>query len=347
MTTLLDYDPELVSLAPLLLERTPNGVLVTDDEGRIRLVNPALERILPIVPKPVGRLAFEAIPVADIVDAIERKPLDEQEFTVRLGTRDLVIRVINLGPNKGRLTIVQDVTRIRQAERYRRHFVANVSHELRTPATAIAGYAETLLADRDRLPPDVVRMVEVILRNGRRLTELFDDLLHLARLDSADEPPPLHPTLLANMVAESIDKLAALAEARNITVHTQVPASLQGMANRDALGHILVNLISNAIKYSHEGGTVRIVGRPDDGTVLLEVIDQGIGIDPAYHDRIFQRFYRVDKGRARAQGGTGLGLAIVKHLGKAMKAKVEVRSKKGRGSTFRLRLLEAPAAPEE
>lgn len=347
MTTPIEYDPEMIHLAPLLLERTPNGVLVTDDAHRIQLVNPALERILPLVPSPVGRLAFEAIPVAAIVEAIQRTPLDEQEFTVRLGTRDLVVKVISLGTSKGRLTIVQDVTRIRQAERYRRHFVANVSHELRTPATAIAGYAETLLADRERLPPDVVRMVEVILRNGRRLTELFDDLLHLARLDSMDEPPPLHPTLLLHIVAESIDKLSALAEARSVTVEVRVPAELEAMANRDALGHVLVNLVSNAIKYSHEGGLVRVMGRPADGTVLLEVIDQGIGIDPAYHDRIFQRFYRVDKGRARAQGGTGLGLAIVKHLSKAMKAKVEVRSKKGRGSTFRLRLLEVRPGPEE
>jgi two-component system phosphate regulon sensor histidine kinase PhoR len=335
----LANDSELGGLAPLLLERTPNGVLVTDDEHRIRLVNPALERILPLVPEPTGRLAFEAIPVAAIVEAIQSDPISDNELTVRLGTRDLVVRVLSLGKSKGRLTIVQDVTRIRQAERYRRHFVANVSHELRTPATAISGYAETLLADQDRLPDDAVRMIEVILRNGRRLTELFDDLLHLARLDSMDEPPPLHPTYLLHTVNESVDKVAALAESRNVTVEVSVPQHLEAMANRDALNHVVVNLVSNAIKYSHEGGLVRVVGKPGDGTVSLEVIDQGIGIDPAYHDRIFQRFYRVDKGRARTQGGTGLGLAIVKHLSKAMKARVEVRSRKGQGSTFQLRML--------
>ena len=340
-------DPELVALAPRLLERTPNGILVTDPEGRVRLVNPALRRMLPLVPNPVGRFPIEAIPVEAVVEAIEQTPDAERETAVRLGTRDLVIRVVPLGSTSGVLTIVQDVTRIRQAERYRRHFVANVSHELRTPATAIAGYAETLLADRDRLPPDAARMVEVILRNGRRLTELFDDLLHLARLDAMDEPPPLHPTQLANVVAESIDKLAALAESRSVTIQVQIPETLEAQANRDALGHVIVNLVSNAIKYSHDGGTVQVIGEPSDGTVLLEVIDEGIGIDPAYHERIFQRFYRVDKGRARAQGGTGLGLAIVKHLSKAMHATVEVRSKKGRGSTFRLRLLDADHHPEE
>lgn len=336
---------EMVELAPRLLEKTHNGVLVTDPNGRIRLVNPALARILPLVPNPVGRAVYEAIPVSSVVAAIEQDPLTEQEVSLRLGRRDLVVRVTSLGKNNGRLTIVHDVTRIRQAERYRRQFVANVSHELRTPATAIAGYAETLLADREHLPDDAVRMIEVILRNGRRLTELFDDLLHLARLDSMDEPPPLYPTVLANVVTESIDKLMALAEQREVTVEVKVPGHLTALANRDALGHVVVNLVGNAIKYSHTGGHVVVRGVPADGAVLLEVVDQGIGIDPAYHDRIFQRFFRVDKGRARAQGGTGLGLAIVKHLSKAMKAKVEVRSKKGRGSTFRLRLLEATDAP--
>lgn len=332
----------LPSLAITMLERTPNGILVTDPDGRVRLVNRALSSMVPVVPKPVGRRPLEAVPVPVLADALTRMPPSEQEISHRIGTRDLLIRVVPLGARFGRLAIVQDVTRIRQADRYRREFVANVSHELRTPATAIAGYAETLLADRERLPPDVVRMVETIHRNGLRLTELFDDLLQLARLDAMDEPPPPSAVGLASVVAESIDKLAALAESRQVRVLSTVPDDLDAYANRDALGHVIANLVSNAIKYSHEGGEVRIHARPDDGCVTLEVVDEGIGIDPAHHDRIFQRFYRVDKGRTRTQGGTGLGLAIVKHLCKAMKARIEVRSRKGRGSTFRLRMREVP-----
>ena len=332
----------LPSLVVTVLERTPNGVLVTDPQGRVRLVNRALATMIPVVPRPVGRMPLEAVPVKVLADALSQASPSEQEISHRIGTRDLLIRVVDLGPGHGRLAIVQDVTRIRQADRYRREFVANVSHELRTPATAIAGYAETLLADRERLPPDVVRMVETIHRNGLRLTELFDDLLQLARLDATDEPPPLSPVGLTSAVAESIDKLSALAESRQVKVRSTVPEDLDAYANRDALGHIIANLVSNAIKYSHEGGKVLIQGRPGDKCVLLEVIDEGIGIDTAHHDRIFQRFYRVDKGRTRTQGGTGLGLAIVKHLSKAMKARIEVRSRKGRGSTFRLRLREVP-----
>ena len=331
-----------MALAPLLMDRTPNGVLVTSEAGRIRVLNRPFTKLLPIVPHAIGRLVQEAIPVTELTDVICQPQLDEAEVSIRLGSRDLVARVVALGKERGRLTIVQDVTRIRQAERYRRHFVANVSHELRTPATAISGYAETLLADRDRLPPDAVRMVEIILRNGRRLTDLFDDLLHLAQLDAMDEPPPLHPTLLAAMATETLDKLSALAESRQVTIEMSIPDDLTAMANRDALAHILGNLVSNAIKYSHEGGHVKVIGRPDDGMVIVEVIDHGIGIDPSHHELIFQRFYRVDKGRTRARGGTGLGLAIVKHLSKAIEADVEVKSRKGHGSTFRLHLQEVP-----
>lgn len=330
------------ALAATMIDRTPNGVLVTDASGRVRMANRALQTMVPVVPSPVGRMPIEAVPVPAIAEALSAATEGERELELRIGTRDLFVRVVAMGPGRGRLAIVQDVTRIRQAERYRREFVANVSHELRTPATAIAGYAETLLAEPERLPPDVVRMIEVILRNGRRLTELFDDLLHLARLDSMDEALPLEPVQLAGAVAEAVDKHAALADARKVTVQATVTNNLMALANRDALGHVLANLVSNAIKYSHEGGLVRVRGVPDDDGPLIEVIDQGIGIDPTHHDRIFQRFYRVDKGRTRTQGGTGLGLAIVKHLSKAMRARVEVKSRKGRGSTFRLWLQEVP-----
>lgn len=326
-------------LAAVMLNRTPNGVLVTDTDGRIRVCNRSMRRMVPTVPSPIGRYPIEAMPVPQLAEALAPATTGEVELQFRLGSRDLYVTVVPMGPRRGRLAIVQDVTRIRQAERYRREFVANVSHELRTPATAISGYAETLLADRDRLPEDVVRMIEVISRNGQRLTDLFDDLLQLARLDAMEQAPPLSAVNLRNIAAEAIDKQAALAEQREITLELDVPSHLEVSANRDALDHVLANLASNAVKYSHEGGTVRIKARPaDDNVVCIDVIDDGIGIDPKHHERIFNRFWRVDKGRSRDAGGTGLGLAIVKHLTKAMKGRIEVRSRLGRGSTFRLTL---------
>jgi two-component system phosphate regulon sensor histidine kinase PhoR len=237
--------------------------------------------------------------------------------------------------------MVQDISRLRRAERYLAEFVGNVSHELRTPATAIYGYAETLLEERASLDPLHAEMVEVIHRNARRLTALFDDLLTLSRLDARVGPLPLSTFRLASVVAEAFDKCSTLARDKRIHFESLVPPYLEVLANRDAMGHVVGNLVENAVKYSYEGGVVTVRAQPRDRYVLLEVIDLGIGIDPAHHQRIFERFYRVDKGRARSAGGTGLGLSIVKHLVEAMGAAIDLKSKPGSGSVFRV-LLRAP-----
>lgn len=334
------------ALAKLVLDLSPNGVLVTDASGRIRGYNPALGRMVPLVPDPVGRAPVDALPLPAVAEALDPARVGECELSVQIGTRDLLVRVVPFGAGGGRLCIVQDVSRLRQAERYRQEFVANVSHELRTPATAIAGFAETLLQDPALLSPAAVGMVETILRNSRRLTSIFDDLLQLARLDAMDTPPPLAELALAPVVDELIDKHGPQAAARKVRLDRSVSPGLWVMAHADALHHMLGNLVSNAVKYSNEGGDVLIRARPRHNGVIIEVIDHGIGIDPVHHERIFERFYRVDRGRARSAGGTGLGLAIVKHLAKAMKAKVEVRSRPGRGSTFRVWIAggDGPAA---
>jgi len=333
------------SLAQVLIARSPNGVLVTDATGRLRAINPIVRHMVPLVPKPVGRTPLEAVPIPELADALRPERHDEVELAVRSGHRDLLVRVVSLDGEGGRLAILQDVTRLKQAERHRIEFVGNVSHELRTPATAIAGYAETLLDDREQLDPIHVDMVEVIQRNAKRLVDLFDDLLQLSRLDAREGKLPLEPTRLSGIVAEAVDKQRAVAEAKGVTFQTFVSERWEIMGNRDALGHIVGNLVSNAVKYSHEHGIVTVRTRMRGDRVALEVIDVGFGIDPAHHDRIFERFYRVDKGRARKAGGTGLGLAIVRRLVEAMGAEIHLRSRPGRGSVFRV-LLEPHLVPE-
>jgi two-component system phosphate regulon sensor histidine kinase PhoR len=234
---------------------------------------------------------------------------------------------------------------VTSAERYRSEFVGNVSHELRTPATSIAGYAETLLEDRDTMDPYVVEMVDVIHRNARRLTALFDDLLHLTRLEAREGPLEIGPIRLAPVVAEAMDKVVVEATEKEIHFEVVVSRDVHIQANREALAHVVQNLVSNAVKYSYKGGMVTVRVVPRDGRLRFEVIDVGIGIDPALHERIFERFYRVDKGRARAAGGTGLGLAIVKRLVDMMGAEIEVRSRPGRGSVFRVTF--EPGVPED
>jgi len=329
---------DAAALASILVDRSPNGVMVTGPDGRIAMVNPALVEMVPLVPDPLGRLPFEAVPLQVLAEALDPAREDELEFPLVSGNRDLLVRVLGLGPAGGRVAILQDVTRLRQADRYRSEFVANVSHELRTPATAIAGYAETLLEDRDSLDPYVVDMVEVIYRNARRLTALFEDLLTLARLDARQGPLPMGSLALGPVLTEAIDKMQVLAAEKQIHFEVFLPSDVRVRGNRDAMGHIMSNLVSNAVKYSFDGGAVTVRAQRRDRWMLVEVIDVGIGIDPVHQERIFERFYRVDRGRSRAAGGTGLGLAIVKKLVDAMGAAIEVRSRPGRGSIFRLLL---------
>jgi len=326
-------------LAEALLERSPNGIMVTGSDGRLVVVNPAVYAMLPLVPNAVGRMPLEAIPVPALVEALEAGREGESEFTFESGHRYLLVKVVPLVSMQGRLAILQDVTRLKDAEEYRREFVANVSHELRTPATSITGYAETLLEERDSLDPMVADMLDVIYRNAQRLTHLFDDLLHLARIDAREGPLELESVALDGVVRESVDKQRARAEDKEISFQAFVPDGLHVHSNRDALGHIIGNLVENAVKYSFDGGLVTVrAGAREGDRVLVEVIDVGLGIDPSNQGRIFERFYRVDKGRSRAAGGTGLGLAIVKRLCNAVGASVDVRSKPGKGSVFRVLL---------
>jgi two-component system phosphate regulon sensor histidine kinase PhoR len=332
-----------LALAQTLLERSPNGVIVTGRDGRLLIVNPAVHAIVPVVPDAVGRFPREAVPVPVLAEALDRTCRDEVEFTFESGHRFVLVTVVSLnladGDDQGRLAILQDVTRLKKAEDYRREFVANVSHELRTPATSIAGYAETLLEDRESLDEDVAQMVDVIYRNAQRLTVLFDDLLHLARIDARDGPLNMDPVVLEGVLREAVDKQRARADDRQITFQVFVAENLAVLSNREALGHVVGNLVENAVKYSFDGGLVTVRANPREGDwVLVEVIDVGLGIDPGNQGRIFERFYRVDKGRSRAAGGTGLGLAIVKRLCQAIGASVDVKSRPGKGSVFRLLL---------
>jgi signal transduction histidine kinase len=175
---------------------------------------------------------------------------------------------------------------------------------------------------------------------------MFEDLLTLARLDALEESLPVEDVELAPIIAECIDRVRSAARARRIYFEVFVPVGQRAIANRDALAHVVGNLINNAVKYSHEEGLVTVRAQRRDPFVLVEVIDVGLGIDPIHHERIYQRFYRVDRGRSRAAGGTGLGLAIVKKLVDKMGCAIEVRSRPGHGSVFRLLLPRARAEVE-
>ena len=328
------------TIAEVLIERSPNGIMVTDSQGLIRAVNPAVHTMIPMVPDAVGRRPMQTMTVERLAVAMDPAVTEEVEFHFDTGNRTILVKVVSM--DGGRLAILQDVTMFAQAESHRREFVANVSHELRTPATSIAGYAETLLEEPSSMDEFTLEMVTVIHRNAQRLIALFDDLLHLSRIDAREELLDVQPMPLHSIINEALDKGRSPADEKQISLNNFVDETLVVESNRDALGHIFGNLVENAIKYSQEGGMVSVrASARDEGRVLVEVIDVGFGIDPGLHERIFERFYRVDKGRSRAQGGTGLGLAIVKRLCHAVGASVDVKSKLGKGSVFRVLLPSA------
>lgn len=327
-------DAQSILLAELI-KRSPMGIVVCDPEGKLRVINQKAKALLPCVPDPLGRLARDTIPIPELVDVITRKDHSSHESQQRIGSRFIQVRSVSLDSH-GRLTILEDVTASRQSEEHQREFVANVSHELRTPATSITGYADILLNTGIELNSDAKSMVEVIHRNAIRLNNLFNDLLTLSKIEADSEELPKENLMLLAIVNECVDKQRQRAEKRGILFQILVPPDLEVFANRDAMIHIVGNLVENAVKYNRDDGLVTVRAEQRTERVLVEVIDLGIGLAPSHLERIFERFFRVNKGRSRQVGGTGLGLSIVKRLVDRMGAEIEVRSRVDRGSIFRL-----------
>ena len=324
----------------LMVRETPNGLVVIDGGGVVRRASPALGRLLGFDADPVGRRPIETIPLPAfqyvIDEAARTREVSERSITHE--GRELLLRAVPSSEGVGVLGVVLDLTSIGAAERVRREFVANVSHELRTPITAVVGYAEALDEERARLPEDVHPMVDAIRRNSERLRLLVEDVLHLSQIESRPHDVLLTRELVFPVIAAIVERFAPVAERRGVAFAGPPPSDMEALINADALEHALSNLVDNAVKYTPTGGTVRIRMIALDGAVEVWVEDTGPGIDAIHHPRIFERFYRVDPGRARALGGTGLGLALVKHLCSAMRAEIRLDSHLGRGSRFGLRL---------
>ncbi len=222
----------------------------------------------------------------------------------------------------------------------RRELVANVSHELKTPLTAIRGYAETLEDGALDQPQVARRFTRSILEQCARLEALLGDLLTLSRLESHRQGPPAKAAVdLGELARSAVEILGALARKGEVELALRTAEDLPAVTGeRDELERLMLNLIENAIKYNRPGGEVSVILETEGPEVVVEVRDTGIGIPEAALDRIFERFYRVDKGRARDQGGTGLGLSIIKHVAQNHGGRVEVESRLGKGSTFRVYL---------
>jgi two-component system, OmpR family, phosphate regulon sensor histidine kinase PhoR len=330
------------SLLEQLVECSPNGIIVVDKDMQVEIVNPTTKTLLPLIHEPIGKILEDVFPVPPLSI---KKNFTGNGVQCRFvhGSRTLFLRSVPL-PEEKWLLLIEDVTAQAKSEQYRKEFVANVSHELRTPATSIAGYAQMLLDEGDNLDPDILEMIGVINRNAQRLGNLFDDLLTLSRVEANDEKLSCSPIALRAIVNEAVDKQMSRAEVNGISFQVAVDEALDVFANRDALNHVVGNLVENAVKYNRKNGlvTLRATFRPDYDCILFEVIDFGYGISEIDQQKIFERFYRVSNPKTRNISGTGLGLSIVKRLTDRMGAKIEVRSKINQGTVFRVFLQRVP-----
>jgi two-component system sensor histidine kinase SenX3 len=257
--------------------------------------------------------------------------------------RALLLRSVPLGDAQrqaGAFIVVEDVSERQRLDTVRRDFVANISHELKTPVGALGLLAETLAFEDD---PDVSRRLALRMQQEAfRVARTIDDLLELSRIE-ARELPSRQPVPLHLIIAEAVDRTRPAAELRRVEIRAREPSNrLTVLGDRRQLVSAVANLLDNAVKYSDEDSSVDVVARTDGRMVELDVRDRGVGIPARDQERIFERFYRVDRARGRDTGGTGLGLAIVRHVVSNHEGNVRVRSREGEGSTFTLYL---PAGP--
>lgn len=332
-----------------ILTHLVSGVFVVDRSGRVTMINPAAEKLIGVkADEMLQKWHWEAggnfglsslIDEAILVGTEQKKEVTFYKPVER--TVEVYITPIrsNYSRIAGAVVLLHDVSDWRRLERMRSEFVANVSHELRTPITAVRGFSETLLDGAMNDPAITKQFLQIILDESTRLTRLINELLELSKIESGHVQFQHEPVDLIALVERTAKRYNHQAEQAGLTIRTELPAEAVEMeGDGDRVQQVLINLIGNAITYTPTGGSVT-VGVEDRGDeVMLRVSDTGIGIPEEDLPRLFERFYRVDKARARRSGGTGLGLAIVKHIVEVHQGRVEVVSKVGQGSCFRVYL---------
>lgn len=330
-----------------------SGVMVIDRSGRITLVNRAAEMMIGIhAEELVQKWHWEAGHNFGLSTMIDEAILmgTEQKKEVLLHKpveRNVEVYITPIrthtGSIAGAVVLIHDVSEWRRLERMRSEFVANVSHELRTPITAVKGFSETLLDGAMHDQALAKQFLQIIHDESERLRRLVNDLLELSKIESGHTVFHFEPTQLDHLVARTVARYSHEAESNGLLLRSHLPEQpVIVNADGDRITQVLINLVGNAIHYTSASGEV-VVSVEDRGDVaVIEVRDTGIGIPAEDVPRLFERFYRVDKARARRSGGTGLGLAIVKHIVEVHGGQVEVESKVGEGSVFRVMLPKEP-----
>lgn len=327
-----------------ILDSMQEAVVAITSEGYIRWSNSVMQRITGTQMRP-GRPLAHSVRDPELLACV-KGALEEHE--VRFGRASLLspghvfeVHTAPL-PSGGALAVLHDVTSVEAAQKSRREFVANVSHELRTPLTSIQGYVETLIEDPNPNAEMTREFLGIILKNATRMNRLTEDLLALAGVEGPDYKLALQPARANVLLNDAIDALGGIVVDSGVTLESAGAPALVVMADPDAMNQVFGNLIENSLKYAKDGKRIRVGARALEHEVQFTVQDFGPGIASEHLERIFERFYRVDKARSRESGGTGLGLAIVKHIVQAHGGRIWAESELGKGVAFHFALPLAP-----
>jgi two-component system, OmpR family, phosphate regulon sensor histidine kinase PhoR len=334
-----------------ILHSMAEGVVAVDMHENIISLNPAAARMFSITGNSVkGKWLHEIVRNSSLQKIVSRilggESVNDTTISLISQERELHIRVSGAMLNDrnekpiGAVLVLNDITRIHQLENIRKEFVASVSHELRTPLTSIKGFIETISIGNYNLPDEVNQFVGIIAKKTDRLCLMVDDILALSSIERDHEHREISftRTRVLEILDEVIRTCTAKAKLKNIILTSSCSPVTEAILNAPLIEEAINNLLDNAIKYSEENTTVSISAVSENDGVVIAVTDRGIGISAQHLERIFERFYRVDKARSRKLGGTGLGLSIVKNIAVAHGGRVTVESSPGKGSTFRIHI---------
>ncbi len=326
-----------------------DAVIMLDSDGNLEWWNLAAENLLGLkTPQDGGQPVSNLIRHPRFKEYFDQEDYREPlEIPSPINERLRLQFHITLYGNREHLMLVRDVTRVHQLEQMRKDFVANVSHELRTPLTVIAGYLETLLDNVEDVNPRWLRALQQMQQQAGRMQNLLNDLLLLAKLEATEYPGDNKPVAVDALLASIRNDAQALSAGRNHRISLDATPAVQLKGSEAELRSAFSNLVFNAVKYTPDEGEIRIRWWADEQGAHLSVQDTGIGVDPKHLPRLTERFYRVDSSRASNTGGTGLGLAIVKHVLIRHRARLEISSVPGKGSTFTCHFAPAQVAEAE
>lgn len=328
----------------IVFENMADGVLITDDLGRVIRVNPTAARMLNVDPeKSIGRSYAEVVRHYQLIDLWQTCRSEGSEAVAAVDvSRNLFLQAFvtpfEEDGTRGYLVILQDLTQVRFLQTVRRDFISNISHELRTPLAAIRAIVETLQDGALEEPQVAQRFLQRAEGELDTMTQMVEELLELARIESGEVPLRMTATRISDLVSAPLERLASLAEREGIALSVDIPDDLPSvLADAERMQRVVSNLVHNAIKFTPSGGSIHLsayVERVPETAVVIQVQDSGVGVPRQDQERIFERFYKSDRARTRHTGGTGLGLAIAKHMVEAHGGRIWMTGKEGKGSTF-------------